>query len=274
MAGITLSGTLLTQVDKLILIRMLPLEKFGYYALAGVVATVPGIIAFPVNNAVYPRFTQLVATRNFTELTELYHRSCQILSVLLIPTGLTLAFFSKEVMLVWTGSAVTAQNTFLLVTLLVTGFTLMGLMMVPYALQLAFAWTKLGLYLNIVAVITLIPSMIWLVSRYGVLGACFVWIALYTGQIIVMIHFMHRRIIQEEKWKWYINDIGKPLILPLIIVTISRFLIDETMTKPILIASLSVILFVTVCASAMSATYVRKIVMAKVISMWRPQQMC
>lgn len=271
-AGTILTGILLTQSDKLILTKILPLEKFGYYALAGVVASIPGMIAMPFNNAIYPRFTQLVAARNFSELTDLYHRSCQVLAVLLLPVGLVVAFFSKELILVWTGNIVTAQSTYLLASVLMIGSTLMGLMIIPYALQLAFAWTRLGLYLNIIAVITLIPAMIWLVSIYGTLGACFVWVALYTGQVIGMIHLMHSRILQGEKWKWYVDDVAKPLLAPLVIVAIGRLFIDEAMSKPLLVASIGFILLIAVCASAMSATLVRNMVFVKISSLRSAQQ--
>jgi O-antigen/teichoic acid export membrane protein len=271
-AGIILTGILLTQSDKLILTKILPLENFGYYALAGVVASVPGMIAMPFNNAIYPRFTQLVAARNFSALTDLYHRSCQVLAVLLLPVGLVMAFFSKELILVWTGNMVTALNTYLLASVLMIGSTLMGLMVIPYALQLAFAWTKLGLYLNIIAVITLIPAMVWLVSIYGTLGACFVWVALYAGQFIGMINFMHRRILKGEKWKWYVEDVAKPLLAPLVIVPIGRLFINETMSKPLLVVSLGCVLFLAVCASALSATLVRNMFFLKISSLRSTQQ--
>ena len=92
-AGITVSGIILTQVDKLVIIKMLPLREFGYYTLAGLVASVTGIIAVAFNNAIYPRFVQLVAAESISELTDLYHRSCQALGVIVIPVGLVLVFF-------------------------------------------------------------------------------------------------------------------------------------------------------------------------------------
>ena len=266
-AGTILTGILLTQSDKLILTKILPLEKFGYYALAGVVASIPGMIAMPFNNAIYPRFTQLVAAKNFSELTDLYHRSCQVLAVLLLPVGLVVAFFSKELILVWTGNIVTAQNTYLLASILMIGSTLMGLMIIPYALQLAFGWTRLGLYLNIIAVLTLIPAMIWLVSIYGTLGACFVWVALYSGQVIVMIHLMHRRILLGEKWKWYVDDVAKPLLAPLAIVIIGRLFIDEAMSKPLLVVSIGSIFLFAVCASGMCTAQLRGLVFIKIPSL-------
>ncbi len=258
-AGITLTGILLTQSDKLILTKVLPLEKFGYYVLAGVVASVPGMIAIPFSNALYPRFTQLVEAGEFIELTRLYHRSCQFLTVVLLPIGLVGILFSKELILAWTGNIVTAQNTHLLASILMIGSTLMGLMVIPFALQLSFGWTKLGLYFNIIALLILVPLMMVLVSKYGTIGACFSFVALYVGQFTGMIYFMHRRILKEEKWKWYIDDILKPLLAAGIIVVIGRVFINENFPRPLLMASLGLVISFAVCAAIVSAAHVRKI---------------
>jgi O-antigen/teichoic acid export membrane protein len=257
MAGITFSGILLTQVDKLILSKILTLESFGYYSLSTVVASIPGIISFPIFNAVYPRFTQLVTTKNITELQDLYHRSSQLLTVLLIPIGFLLSFFSKEIMFIWTGNAITAENTHLMVTILVAGSTLMGLMMIPYALQLSYAWTGLALRFNFVALLALVPSLFWLVKKFGALGACYILVILYFGQFIIIIHFMHRRVLITEKYKWYINDIGKPLLLPLILMIIGREIFTNSKDTFFLIINLSAIFFLSVLFSAICASHIR-----------------
>ena len=256
-AAITLSGILLMQADKIILTKILPLEKFGYYTLAGVVASVPGMIAMPFNNAIYPRFTQLVAKGDFSELTALYHRSCQLLAVFIIPVGLVLACYSKEIIFLWTGNLVTAQNTFLLVRILVTGSTLMGLMLIPYAMQLAFGWTKLSLLFNVMGVVLLIPSMIWLTTMYGAVGASFMWLVLSSAYFLGLPHLMHRRILQGEKWKWYIDDVGKPFLLALVIVLFGSLFIHDELSKLSLLVRIAGISAASVCASAMGIEFIR-----------------
>lgn len=256
-AGITLTGILLTQSDKLILTKILPLEKFGYYVIASVVASIPGMIAMPFNNAIYPRFTQLVAARNFTELTALYHRACQLVAVLIVPVGLVLACFPKEIVILWTGNIETAQNTYILIRILVAGTTLMGLMLIPYALQLAFGWTRLSLVFNFIGVIVLVPAMIWLTKLYGAVGSSLMWLTLNSAYVLGMTHLMHRRILKSEKWKWYIDDVGKPFLLALIIVLFGSLFIHDELSKLSLLTRLSIISVATVCASAMSIEFIR-----------------
>ncbi len=61
MMAITFLSLLLTQVDKILLSRLLTLEAFGYYALAGVVANALYMLTGPITAAFYPRFTGLSA---------------------------------------------------------------------------------------------------------------------------------------------------------------------------------------------------------------------
>jgi O-antigen/teichoic acid export membrane protein len=263
--GITLTGIILTQSDKIILTKILSLEKFGYYTIAGMVASVPGMIAIPFSSAIYPRFTQLVTTNKLSTLTELYHRSCQTLAVILLPAGLMIAVYSKELILVWTGNQVTTQNTYIIASILTIGSVLMGLMVIPFVLQLSFGWTRLGFYLNLIGVFIIIPTMIWLVSIYESLGACYVWVMLYTGQFVVMIHLMHQRILTEEKHKWYVEDVLKPLLAPLIIYSAARIFIDETFSTPLLIMVLIVLYAASTFISCLVTNHVRKMLFQHIL---------
>jgi len=211
MMAITLLSLLLTQVDKLILSRLLNLELFGYYTLAGTVVTAGlGSLITPITQAYYPRFTELVTQGNTTELITIYHQSAQLVSVLIIPATLMLIFFGKNLLLLWTGNALLAENVAPLLALLAFGTMLNILMHIPYILTLAYGWTSLGIYQNIIAVVLLVPSTIWASLHYGAMGAAWIWIILNAGYILITIHFLHNRLLIKEKWRWY----GKDIMLP------------------------------------------------------------
>jgi O-antigen/teichoic acid export membrane protein len=61
MTGISTFVLILTQLDKIILSKLLSLEMFGYYMLASLVAASLVLLIVPVFNGVYPRFAQLVS---------------------------------------------------------------------------------------------------------------------------------------------------------------------------------------------------------------------
>ncbi len=251
--GITVLATILTQLDKIILSRMLSLNVFGYYTLASTVAVTLYRFVGPVFSATYPRLTNLVTLGATEEITRLYHKSAQLVSVIVLPAALMVAFFSKEILLLWTQSPVTAGYTHLLVSILVMGTAFHCLMHIPYALQLAFGWTRLSLYVNLISVLLLVPLMIMLTKRYGAVGAACVWLILTVGYTFISLPIMHRRLLSDEKWRWYFFDVGRPLLAAFAVAMIGRLVIKPEWSPVLLLISLGVISAGTLLASACAA---------------------
>jgi O-antigen/teichoic acid export membrane protein len=222
MTGITVLVVILTQVDKVVLSKMLALEMFGYYVLAGVVAGALNYVSGPIFSALFPRLTQSAGSGNATELALLYHKGSQLMAALVSPLWIILALFSEELMTLWLGDTQAAANTHLLVSLLATGTALNAFMTLPYALQLAHGWTALSLYKNVVSVAVLVPLLYWLIARYGAVGAALAWIALNAGYLLFEIPLMHRRLLRGSMRRWYVMDVGLPVALCLGIGLIAR----------------------------------------------------
>jgi O-antigen/teichoic acid export membrane protein len=261
MTGITAMALILTQLDKIILSKMLPLKMFGYYTLAAVAASGIGYIVGPCFNAIYPRFTQLVALGNQTELKEFYHRGCQLVSVLILPAAIVMSLFSRELIFLWTQNQVTAENTSLILSLLVIGGALNGLMHLPYALQLANGWTTLAFYVNLVSVIVLAPVIIVLTLHFGAVGAAVAWIILNSGYVLFAVPFMHRYLLPGEKWRWIREDVGLPLIVALGLTGVGRWLVQGQMSMPVAVVVLLSIYIMALTTTALAAPLVRTEIM-------------
>jgi len=268
MTGITVLVTILMQLDKVILSRMLSLEMFGYYTLASVVAMTLYRFIAPVFSATYPRLTNLVALGAAEEILDLYHKSAQLVSVLILPAALVVALFSKEVLLLWTQNPETAEHTHLLVSILIMGTAINGLMNIPYALQLAYGWTRLTFLCNLVSVLILVPLLISLTKWYGGVGAACVWVVLNVGYILVAIPIMHRRLLPTEKWRWYSIDVGLPFGVALLVAGAFRLVLPMPVNNLALGANIVVISAVTLGATAL-ATPVTRVWMQSGISTWK-----
>jgi len=224
MSGIAILVMVLTQLDKIILSKMLSLEMFGYYTLASAVAMSLGRLTGPVFYAIYPRLTQLVSLDDQEGLKHLYHQSCQFMSVLILPIAIVVALFSYEILFLWTQNPLMAEKSHLLVSILVCGTALNGLMNIPYALQLASGWTSLSLIKNLIAIILLVPLIIYMTIHYGAVGAASGWLILNMGYILFEIPIIHRRLLRREKWRWYIQDVCLPLLAGLSLAGLGRLL--------------------------------------------------
>jgi O-antigen/teichoic acid export membrane protein len=271
MTGIALLSTILGQLDKVILSRMLNLEFFGYYTLASSIAMNLYSFISPVFSATYPRLTNLVALGATEEITRLYHKSAQLVSVLVLPAALVVALFSKEVLLLWTQSSVTAEHTHVLVSILIMSIAINGLMNIPYALQLAFGWTRLTFLVNVMSVLLMVPLMIVFTKWYGAVGAASVSVILNAGYIFVSLPIMHRRLLPTEKWRWYLEDVGRPLLAAVVISIIGRFIIKSDWSPLLLIVSLGLVSGGTLFASACAADQLEVVARIKSFMILRRQ---
>ena len=145
MGAISATTLLLTQIDKIVLSRLLSLEMFGYYSLAAVAANSLYALVAPVAAAAFPGLTREAASGNNAGTAVLYHRATQTVTVLVVPIAAVLAFFAPLVLRVWTGNAKVATVSGAVLSVLVTGVALNALMNIPYMLQLAYGRTESSL---------------------------------------------------------------------------------------------------------------------------------
>ena len=212
MFGISVLALLLTQVDKLLLSRLLPLDGFGVYMLAAAVAGVLSVLIGPVSSAVYPRLVQLVAEGETQALAKTYHDSAQMVAVFTAPVLMLLIFQSTGIVYAWSGDAGLAARVAPVLAPLALGTFLNGLMNMPYHLQLAYGWTSLTLKTNLVAVALLVPAILLLVPLYGGVAAAWIWVALNAGYVTIAAQLMHRRLLQTEKRRWYLEAVLLPTL--------------------------------------------------------------
>lgn len=230
MVGITVLTVLLTQVDKILLSRLLPLADYGHYSLAVVVAGSVYMFINPITQAFYPRICSLHARQDNAALTATYHSGAQLVSVLSGSMAIVLILFPYPLLTLWTQDPVLAAKAAPLLSLLMLGNFMNGLMYIPHHTQLAFGWTRLALWSNLIAVTIILPSILWVVPRHGAEGAAWAWVGLNAGYVLISIHFMHRKILKDEKCRWYREDVILPLGSAAAIVLPLKWVMPEPQT--------------------------------------------
>jgi O-antigen/teichoic acid export membrane protein len=132
------------------------------------------------------------------------------------------AAFASDVIWVWTGSLDAAANAGPLLTLLVVGSALNGLVNVPYALMLAHGWTRLPLFLNLGAVVLLLPLLVIVVNRYEAMGAAAIWTAVNVFYLVIGVTALHRRHLTGELKRWVLSDVVGPAAAGAIVILLAR----------------------------------------------------
>jgi O-antigen/teichoic acid export membrane protein len=257
LSGISVLGLILTQADKIVLSKMLPLDRFAYYNVAWSVAAGLLLVSVPLFEAIFPRLSALTAAGATETLRRTYHAAIQLSTVLAVPAAAVLLVFSREFTAVWLHDPRAAAQTYQLIALLAVGTAANVVMTIPFALQLAAGWTRLSLYKNLVALAIAVPLLVVAVSRYGAVGAASVWIVINVGYLIFELPIMHRRLLPGDLAQVYLRDIGAPSVLA-VGATIAAHALATTLALPAVpaIAIAAVLaLAAAVAASPLAVTF-------------------
>jgi len=229
-AGMGATGVttfLLSQFDKIALSRILPLSLFGHYNVANQVNTAARMSGGSVFIALLPRMSAVLACEDDAGTRILFHKACQCVSWIVLPVSAILAFFSEDLIHVWTRSGSVASMAAPIASVLVVGSAFNSMMGIPYDLTVAHGWAIYGFYQNLISAVILVPTMLVLAGRFGGLGAACAWLALNVGYFLVAAPIIFRRVLPGELRRWYLVDVGTPLVLSFALAGLGRWLIPR-----------------------------------------------
>ncbi len=225
MASMTLLGTCLTQGDKLFVSKLLPLDALGYYTVACSLAQAPLLLSAPIGTAVFPRLTGLVAKGDLRAVRSLYHLACSMVSIVAVPSALTLGVYAYSFVLAWTGSRMTAQHTGLVASLLIGGQALQALTAIPCYLALAHGHTRIHVCVQLGSLALLAPLLLFSIRHAGMIGGGLSWLVVNLFILPLYMYAVHRRFMPGECLTWCLEDVGRPLLFAVLPVLVARLLL-------------------------------------------------
>lgn len=206
---------MVTQTDKLVLSKILPLADYGYYAVAVLAASGIMLVSSPVSSALMPRMARLQAEGQVDGLIAVYRQATQLVAVIALPAALVLVFFPAQVLWAWTGDAQLVAKVSPVLRLYAGGYAFLAVGAFPYYLQYAKGDLRLHLFGNALFVLMLIPSIVWAASRYGMIGAGWAWLVSNALYFFAWVPLVHRRHARGLHLGWLLEDVTKPVVLPL-----------------------------------------------------------
>jgi O-antigen/teichoic acid export membrane protein len=226
MATSTILSLILTQFDKLVLIKFLSLTEFSYYYVASTIGGALLMLINPITQAYHPKLTKFYASNNEQKLVEIFHEGAQLINLFFGTACIIVIFFSKEILFVWTKNIIIAQNSYSILSILVIGYLLNGLGWMNYHLQQSVGWTSLIIKTNLIAILFYIPSVYFFVPKYGAIAAAIIWMSLNFYYIIISSHFMFMKILVTQKKYWFLYDIILPISIAIFITAIFKFFLS------------------------------------------------
>lgn len=259
--GATALAVFLTQADKILLVKFIPLNQFGAYALATAVASGLYQLVAPVSQSYYPVLTRQIAN-NETQLATTYHQGSQIVAATIAPPAAILILFAWPVLEMWTGNPPLAIIAAPILSLLALGSLLHCFMYMPYMLQLAAGWSSLALRMNAIAVLVVFPALLVIVPRAGMIGAASIWVGLNGFALIFTIRIMHRRLLPGEIGAWYVRDLLPPVSASFAVASVCRLAFPSSMPFFVRLLALALACAATFVAGLLASSLARPRIVA------------
>ena len=197
----------ITQTDKLVLSKVLPLVDYAYFAIAMTIANGVTLLAVPISNALVPRLTYLITQQDTEGSYRIYRDATQWVSVIIWPAAGAAAFFAEPLLLAWTQNKAIAEQAAPVLFWYALGNACLGVAAFQFYLQFAHGRLSLQVIGSAVFVVILIPAILWASTNYGAVGAGRVWFTENLLYLLLWTWIIHHRLAPGLHWKWLTGDV-------------------------------------------------------------------
>lgn len=257
---------LITQLDKFVLSGILALSEYGYFTLAVLVAGGIMQISTPISGAIMPRMASLYASNEHEKLKTIYLNATQFIAIICVTAGIILAVLAKQVLFAWTGDQVLANNTAPILTLYALGNAALALTAFPYYLQYAKGNLRFHLIGNIILLVVLVPTIIFVAQKYGAVGAGWVWFLTHVLYLVFWVSFVHAQIEPGINKQWYKSFI--PIVILVSIISLGMVeLIDFSTNRLVLLAQIIMISIMSLMSAICCSSKIRNYLKSKTVNL-------
>jgi O-antigen/teichoic acid export membrane protein len=203
MTGISVVAS---QIDKIVLTRLVPLEAFGYYSFATTIATAAAALGQPILSATYPAMIEAQTAHSQARLAALFHKSAQLVAVTTFAPSAVVCAFSYAVLRLWTRDAIIASHTASLLSVCVVGSALGGVALVPYNLTLAAGSVRASMIAVTAGVVVYAIVLAILAPRLGVMSGAIGLVFVNAVGLLIYAPFVSQ-VLPGQSTAWLLRDI-------------------------------------------------------------------
>lgn len=230
-----------TQSDKLILSKILPLSEYGYFSVAVVAASGIMVMVAPVTTATLPRMARITAEGNREHIIGLYKSVTKTVSVIVIPIAVLLGLFPEKFLWSWTGNSSLVAETAPILSLYALGYGLLSFSSLPYSLQYASGKLKLHLIGSALFVSVLIPMLLIGAQTWRAEGAGWAWATTNLLYFIFWVPILHRNFAPGIHLAWLTRYVAAPALSVLCCAAFMSELLPDTESRILTVVQLGVL---------------------------------
>lgn len=187
--AVVMSG-LTTQLDKLILMKMVPLDQLGLYAIASSVATGLLSVGYPVIQAIFP--TLLALNEDKQRMRKIFSGWLAALAVSGMLGMALYVYLGYSLLELWLQNREAAGVVYPVLLILLLGTMLNMMYQVGYTGWMLDANYRLPLIVNSLSVATTLLMTPLLIKEYGVTGAAAGWLAINIIGLLTSLNWFRK----------------------------------------------------------------------------------
>ncbi|WP_118181101.1 lipopolysaccharide biosynthesis protein [Paraburkholderia phosphatilytica] len=191
-----------TQIDKVILSKLLPLPAFGVFSMATLLASGILLLANPIQQAFIPRFTAESASET-RDVTPSYFLASEIVMIAVIPVAMIFAAVPEMVLHLWSMSAPTTPDALNILRCYAVGNACSAIAGLAFLVQYAEGNLSLHIKGNALFLVILVPSVFFGAFHYGASGVAVAWLVVNLLQVLLWVGIVHRRFLPGINFAWY-----------------------------------------------------------------------
>lgn len=215
---ISFVASLNSQIDKLVISKLLNVESLGYYTLSTSIAMGIFVLVTPISTSLLPRFTSLYSVGKTGEAELLFVRINLIINIVAFSIMIHMILFSEELIWIWTGNIQLASKAFIYLPIISISYTMLSLAIIPYSIAIANGYTKLNNRLGIISLIITLPGYWYATKFYGGVGAAIVFCIVQTLITLIYIYFIKIKFLINIKFSTlYVGQMIIPLFISILI---------------------------------------------------------
>lgn len=194
MSGTTVLWIVLTQIDKVLLSELLPLNEYGYFSLVALISTGIMMLSNPLAQTLLPRLTVLMAEGRRDDMHHLYLAANRFVCTFLFPLSALIALHAHQMVYAWSGDEAAAEWSRSVLPWYSLGSAIMAASTFQFYLQYAYGHIRLHVWYSVISALITVPSMFLAIHYYGALGAALAWFVLRVLSFAIWPMVVHQRL--------------------------------------------------------------------------------
>lgn len=202
MSGTAVLWIVLTQIDKVLLSELLPLNEYGYFSLVALITTGIMMLSNPLAQTLLPRLTVLMAEGRRDDMHQLYLAANRFVCTFLFPLAALIALHADEMVFAWSGDRPAAEWSRTILPWYSLGSAIMAVSAFQFYLQYAYGRMHLHVWYSIVSALITVPVMFLAIRGYGAYGAAIAWFVLRVVSFAIWPVIVHQRLAPGIHSQW------------------------------------------------------------------------